>query len=98
MAQRQAINTPVQGLASDITLLMLTELWDDYTRGKCSARPVATVHDSILFLIPNENLAYDTGYIQYRMENPPLEKFGITLGVPLLTDMKHGEYWSNDEA
>jgi DNA polymerase I len=96
-AARQAMNTPVQGLASDITLLMVTELYTAYQTGQISSRPIATVHDSILFLVPQECYTRDVTYIKNRMQNPLLFlKFGIDLTVPLEVDVKSGHYWGEE--
>ena len=95
-AERQAVNTPIQSLASDITLLVLNDLYEDRNLRDASIRPIATVHDSILFEIPETELDM-IPYIQEKMENPPLlDRFGVHLGVPLVTEAKVGNYWGSD--
>lgn len=92
-AERQAVNTPVQSVASDITLLMITEFVNDPVLKAADVRPYITVHDSILFLIP-EGEDEIVSHIVDRMENPPTEKaFGVKLGVPLVADVKRGPSW-----
>jgi DNA polymerase-1 len=92
-AERQAVNTPVQSLASDITLMVLNELYKDPALKRAGIKPIATVHDSILFLVPDDQLKM-IPYIQEQMEEPPLEMlFGVKLGVPLETEAKVGDYW-----
>jgi len=92
-AERQAINTPIQSMASDITLIKLTELEQaHYLEG---IRPIATVHDSILFLVPDDKLELIPN-IQSIMEDTGIFKdlFGVNLTVPLKTDVKVGTHWS----
>jgi DNA polymerase-1 len=47
-AERQAINTPIQSMASDITLAKLQELESDPGLHLAGIRPIATIHDSIV--------------------------------------------------
>ena len=92
-AERQAINTPIQSTASDLTLLMLTEFINDPVLKAADVRPVLTVHDSIIFYVPTDDTE-TVSYIADRMENPPTEKtFGVKLGVPLVADIKRGPSW-----
>jgi DNA polymerase-1 len=93
-AERQAVNTPIQSLGSDITLTKLNELYRDQRLRSRGIRPLATVHDSILFLVPDEHLDMVT-YIQQQMEDVGIFKdlYGVVLDVPLTTDAKIGEYW-----
>ena len=92
-AERQAVNTPIQSVASDLTLSVLTDLMNaDWLKSR-GIKPIITVHDSILFLVPDHQMCM-VPTIQQFMENPNWdEKFGIKVGVPLLVDMKHAKYW-----
>ena len=92
-AERQAVNTPIQSVASDLTLSVLTDLMNaDWLKSR-DIRPIITVHDSILFLVPDHQMPLMTTVKQF-MENPKwVEKFGIEISVPLLVDMKAGPTW-----
>lgn len=92
-AERQAVNTPIQSVASDLTLSVLTDLINAEWLKSRGIRPMITVHDSIIFLVPDHQMCMvDT--IKSFMENPRWkEKFGIEVGVPLLVDMKAGPTW-----
>lgn len=90
--ERQAINTPVQSLASDITLYQLNGIFFSGL-----AQPVATVHDSIVFLIPDEEVDDVVPRLRDRMEDLTnfAEDFGHDLlDLPLQTDCKIGDYWT----
>jgi DNA polymerase I-like protein with 3'-5' exonuclease and polymerase domains len=78
---------------------MVTEFMDDGQLGEWGVRPIVTVHDSILFLIPDD-APQDAvvSYITDRMENPPTKRvFGVEIGVPLQVDHKIGPNWGDAE-
>lgn len=87
-AERQAINTPVQSFASDLTLASIIEIYQTIPRDRC--RIVGTVHDAILFEVRNEYIEEVTEQIKAIMEKPQIitEKFGIRLPVPLVSDIE----------
>ena len=96
-AERQAVNTPIQSVASDLTLGVLTDLVNDPDLRERGIKPIITVHDSILLLVPDTQLDQIPAIVE-RMENPDWEKkFGIEIGVPLLVDVKIGKYWGEAE-
>ena len=92
-AERQAINSPVQSMASDMMLFSMVLLHPQLDPKV--ARMISTVHDSILFEIREEAVADLVPMIQHTMENLPLEKvFDCVLTVPIKTDAKVGKFWS----
>jgi DNA polymerase-1 len=46
---RQAINSPIQGGASDVTLDALVRCWKYFRDNNLAARVVLNVHDQLLF-------------------------------------------------
>jgi DNA polymerase-1 len=93
-AERQAINSPVQGFASDMCVLSLNMLGRQFRREGIRAYPIGTVHDALNWEIHGDDLAYALPQIKYRMENLPLEDlFGLTLDVPIVADCKVGTRW-----
>lgn len=93
-AERQAINSPVQGFASDMCVLSLNMLGRQFRREGIRAYPIGTVHDALNWEIHGEDLAYALPQIKYRMENLPLEDmFGLSLDVPIVADCKVGTRW-----
>lgn len=86
-AERQAINTPVQSFASDITVSSLIEIHRTIPRDRL--RIVGNVHDAILFEVRDEYLEEVTAQIREIMENPKIitEQFGIRLKVPIVADV-----------
>lgn len=95
-AERQAINSPVQSLGSDMMLLAMIILHAEMPPGE--AKIVGTVHDELLFEIREDRVDYWAKRIREVMEHLPLKKkFGVTLTVPIKVDIKVGDHWSEGE-
>ncbi|MDE2101518.1 MAG: hypothetical protein KGL39_30010 [Patescibacteria group bacterium] len=90
-AERQAINSPVQGFASDLTLMTLVGL-----RQRLSPeyfQPVGTVHDAILMEVRNDHLNEVLPIIKDTMIHPSLlDELDIHLTVPLEIEIKVGPW------
>lgn len=94
-AERQAINSPVQSLASDMMLLAMTEF---NRRGYKNVRAICSVHDSILFECRDEFVDKAIPVIKAVMEDYVLDvmerEFEAQLTVPIVADIKLGTHWS----
>jgi DNA polymerase I len=83
-AERVAMNTPIQGTAADLLKLAMLKLATPVTPG---CRMILTVHDELVFEVPEAELEVALGAIKERME-------GIySLDVPLVVDVGHGSAW-----
>jgi len=92
-AERQSINSPVQGFASDITLMAAIEIHDTFPQD--IVRLVGTVHDSILMEVKNEHLKKVVRKVHEIMKSPKLfETLEITPTVPVLADVSVGAWGS----
>jgi DNA polymerase I-like protein with 3'-5' exonuclease and polymerase domains len=98
-AERQAINSPVQGLASDILLTALSLVGGTvpgYPPAGNGARVVGTVHDSLVAEIPQDRWqesAYDVLGAMTRGVLPVLRKMGCDFDVPLAAECSVGTRW-----
>jgi DNA polymerase I-like protein with 3'-5' exonuclease and polymerase domains/uracil-DNA glycosylase len=93
-AERQAINSPVQGFASDMCALSLVLLAKRFRSEGVRAYPIGTVHDAVNWEIHGDDLPYALPIIKNTMEDLPLEElFGINLDVPIIADCKVGTRW-----
>lgn len=91
-AERQAINSPVQSMASDLMLFSMVQL--DPLLDPREAAMVGTLHDAIFFEVREEALDKYLPIIKEAMENLPLKRtFGTELEVPVVTDVEHGQHW-----
>lgn len=97
-AERQAINSPVQAMASDLCLLSLVLLDRAFRKRSLRAAPIGTVHDAINFEVPVDELDEVLPLIKRQMENPPLEKlFGYRLSIPIVADIGVGRAWGKSD-
>lgn len=92
-AERQAINSPVQSLASDMMLLAMIQLEEQFDPNEC--RIISTVHDSIIFEVREGLEDKYIPLIKKGLEEVPLEReFECLLTVPIVADVKYGTHWS----
>ena len=92
-AERNAINSPVQGFASDMTLMAVIALHQKYPRDVLNI--VGTVHDAILMEVREDVADALLPEMKKLIEHPPLlDKFGVDLPVPIITDSHFGDWGS----
>jgi len=90
-AERQAVNSVVQGLVSDILLMGALEIWSNFSRSVL--RLVGTIHDSILMMIKTEYLDQLLPEIQSIINSPKLLKtLGINVTIPLTCELSVGPW------
>jgi len=105
-AERQAINSPVQGFGSDLTLLGMAEVMQyslvyseefrlDRTKFDC----VGTVHDSVLFEVDNDYLMEFVYNVKHILERPRAleEIFNFVSPVPMVVDVAIGKSWGDEK-
>jgi DNA polymerase-1 len=86
-AERVVMNTPIQGSAADLLKLAMLALRQPVTPG---CRMTLTVHDELVFEVPEAEVEPAASAIRQRMESI------YPLDVPLVVDVGHGRAW--DEA
>lgn len=96
-AERAAINTPVQSMASDMMLLAASRIREVDP----NIRTVALVHDAIVAEV-DESYALEAGrVIKEVMESfvpeQALPRLGVRMSVPLLADVSIGRSWGEME-
>lgn len=95
-AERQAINSPVQGFASDMCALSMVLLAREFRAEGIRAYPIGTVHDAVNWEIHGDDLRIALPRIKEVMENLPLEQlFGVVLDIPIVADCKVGRRWGS---
>lgn len=92
-AERQAINSPVQVMASDIMLLALIELHRILPSDE--ARIIATIHDSILFEVRDGYVKKWCPVIRQVMEDTERveRQFKCDINVPITVDVEIGTHF-----
>jgi DNA-directed DNA polymerase len=96
-ALRQAVNTNVQSVASDMMILALGLINRLIVCGPYDAKIVATVHDSVLLEIAEDGAEDVARKAQYIMEHLPLSHFGVKLNVPIEAGLSMGRRWGEME-
>jgi DNA polymerase-1 len=86
-AERTAMNTPIQGTAADIIKLAMVQIENKLREEKMVSRMLLSVHDELVFEVPQEEL--DT----MRRIVPEVMESALTLDVPLKVDVDYGANW-----
>lgn len=91
-AERQAINSPVQGFGSDVAISAIVELVN--TVPEEIGYLVGSVHDSIECLVKTEYVEWFSKYVLKTMSNPRILKeiFQFETKVPIIADLEVGPF------
>lgn len=84
-AERIAMNMPIQGSAADILKLAMLSLATPVTPG---TKMILTVHDELVFEVPNDEIETAKPLIKEKMES------AYVLTVPLTVEVGHGPNWN----
>jgi DNA polymerase-1 len=86
-AEREAMNTPLQGTAADLMKLAMVKVHARLRREKLKTRMILTVHDELVFEAPEAELDSARELVKEEMEGAYL------LLVPLRVDLGVGKNW-----
>ena len=86
-AEREAINMPIQGTASDIVKIAMLHVDEEFKRNGLEARLLMQVHDELLVEVPEKEVDKVTEILKHEMET------AVSLDVPLVADVGVGENW-----
>lgn len=93
-SERQAINTPVQGFASDMVISAMADIVADKSMDKTKYKIMGTIHDAILVEVDEDIAEEYAQKIKEHMENPSvLEICEMELTVPMVADIEIGSAW-----
>ncbi len=87
MGERMALNTPVQGSASDILKKAMIEIDDIFDREGIKSKMLLQVHDELIFNVYNDEIDKVKEIVYNTMTNV------IDLKVPLDVDIEIGKNW-----
>lgn len=98
-AERQAINSPVQGFGSDLAVIAMIRIneilrekgWSDY------AHCLGLVHDAINFEVRDDYVARIAPIIKDTMEDMDhvYRQFGTVVDIPIVADVAVGQHWGD---
>lgn len=89
-AERQAINAPLQGTAADIMKRAMIQVSKILAETKLPAKPLLTVHDELVFEVPNAHVDDAIATLRPVME----QAAGSVLSVPLICEAGVGQTWA----
>lgn len=86
-AEREAINMPMQGSASDIVKLAMLGVAESLRREKLKARMILQIHDELVFEVPKKEIKKTSEVVKAAMES------AAKIDAPLVVDVGVGENW-----
>ena len=86
-AEREAINMPIQGTASDIVKIAMLRVDEEFKREKFDARLLMQVHDELLVEVEAGVADKVAEVLKREMES------AVTLDVPLVVDVGIADNW-----
>ncbi|PYS21339.1 MAG: DNA polymerase I [Acidobacteria bacterium] len=86
-AEREAINMPIQGTASDIVKIAMLHADNAFRREGLNAQMLMQVHDELLIECPKNEAETVAATLKREMEN------AVELDVPLVADTGIGDNW-----
>jgi DNA polymerase I len=88
IGERQALNAPIQGSAADIMKLAMINVDRALAESDLGARMILTVHDELVFEVPEEELDEASALVEREMTSVTEMK------VPLAVDLSSGSDWA----
>lgn len=90
-AERQAINSPVQGFGSDLKLMAMVELEEQLNEQECFQ--LGEHHDALLGMVRADKVEKWMPVVKRVMESPALlKKFNINIPVPIVAEVEIGPW------
>lgn len=87
MAERMAVNTPVQGSAADLIKIAMIRIQKRINEEQLPLKMMLQVHDELVFECPKDRVEELSAMVKFEMEN------AMKLQVPLVASVGFGENW-----
>jgi DNA polymerase-1 len=87
-AERQAMNTPVQGSAADLIKQAMIDLRRELAARELESRLILQIHDELLLEVPEDEAEEARALVKQVMEG------ALKLDVPLVADARLGRSWA----
>jgi DNA polymerase-1 len=87
MAERNAINAPIQGSAADIIKAAMIGIHKAFTDKRIKSRMILQVHDELDFDVFTPELEWVSSIVKEQMES------AVSLSVPLTVEIKAANNW-----
>jgi DNA polymerase-1 len=86
-AERNAINSPIQGSAADIIKIAMVRIHQEMEQKSIKSKMILQVHDELIFDVVPGEADHVKKVVRENMEN------AASLKVPLTVDMGEGRNW-----
>jgi DNA polymerase-1 len=87
MAERNAINAPIQGSAADIIKMAMIKIYESFKNAELKSKMILQVHDELNFDVLKTELEQVKKIVKTEMEN------AWEMGVPLTVEMNAADNW-----
>lgn len=87
LAERLAVNTPVQGTAADLIKLAMLKINEMLSNKSLQGYMILQIHDELIFEIPDDEIEIFKPLVKDAMQNV------FQLKVPLIVDIALGKNW-----
>jgi len=87
MAERNAINAPIQGSAADIIKMAMIKIFESFKNEKLKSKMILQVHDELNFDVLKTELEQVKKIVKNEMEN------AVHFDVPLTVEMNAADNW-----
>ncbi len=87
VAERNAINAPIQGSAADIIKLAMINIYKELQDRKLETHMILQVHDELNFDVPKSELEEVKQIVKQQMEH------AVDIGLPLIVEMNAASNW-----
>ena len=87
VAERNAINAPIQGSAADVIKLAMIDIWEELNKQGLQSKMLLQVHDELNFDVPKSELEQVKQIVKEKMEH------AVDIGLPLLVEMNAARNW-----
>lgn len=87
VAERNAINAPIQGSAADIIKIAMINIYRKLSEQKLQSKMILQVHDELVFDVPKQEIEALKALVNSEMEN------AVKLSIPLTVDSSEGANW-----
>ena len=87
LAERNAVNAPIQGTAADIIKLAMAGVYRRLENEKLKARMVLQIHDELLLEVPEDEIEKVRTILTEEMEGV------MELAIPLTVECNYGKTW-----
>jgi len=87
LAERNAINAPIQGSAADIIKMAMIQIQQKFEQLNLASKLILQVHDELVFDVLKTELETVKEIVKHEMEN------AVQISVPLTIDLGTGNNW-----